>query len=107
MPTEGRRRGRLHDDGKPAAPEPVSFNTHALTAATDRTDNRDGERRGSIVQRCSWAQWRETRHVSAKTDAEVVREVTACIDAAVEKNRRTERIVVGILVALFTVGLGL
>jgi hypothetical protein len=45
--------------------------------------------------------------LSAKTDAEVVREVTACIEAAVEKNRRTERVVIGILITLFAAGLGL
>jgi hypothetical protein len=45
--------------------------------------------------------------LSQKTDAEVIREVTACIDAAIEKNRRTERAVIAILVSLFLAGLGL
>jgi hypothetical protein len=45
--------------------------------------------------------------LSGKTDAEVVREVTACIDEAIVKNRRTERVVVAILIALFLTGLGL
>jgi len=40
-------------------------------------------------------------------DAKVVREVTGCIDAAIAKNRRQEWVVIGVLVALFTTGLGL
>ncbi len=42
-----------------------------------------------------------------KSVEEVIREVESCIDAAIEKNRRTEQIVVGVLVSLFAVGLGL
>ena len=42
-----------------------------------------------------------------KSDEEVIREVEACIDAAIEKNRHTERIVVGVLLMLFVAGLGL
>jgi hypothetical protein len=42
-----------------------------------------------------------------KPDTEVIREVEACIDAAIEKNRHMERIVIGVLVTLFVVGLGL
>ncbi len=42
-----------------------------------------------------------------KIDAEVVREVTACIEKAIEQNRRAESIVVVVLVALFCTGLGL
>ena len=45
--------------------------------------------------------------MSRKSDAEVVQEVTACIDAAIEKNRRAERIVIAVLVLLFLAGLGL
>ncbi|QEG27246.1 hypothetical protein GobsT_20000 [Gemmata obscuriglobus] len=45
--------------------------------------------------------------MSRKNDAEVVREVTACIEAAIAKNRRQEWIVVGVLLALFTTGLSL
>ena len=45
--------------------------------------------------------------MSRKTDAEVVREVTTCIDAAIEKNRRTERVVIAVLILLFLTGLGL
>jgi MFS superfamily sulfate permease-like transporter len=45
--------------------------------------------------------------LSKKSDAEVIRQVEACIDAAIEKNRHTERIVIGVLVSLFVVGLGL
>lgn len=45
--------------------------------------------------------------MSKKADAEVVREVTACIEAAIAKNRRQEWIVVGVLLALFATGLGL
>lgn len=45
--------------------------------------------------------------MSRKSDADVIREVANCIDGAIEKNRRTERIVVVILVALFLAGLGL
>jgi hypothetical protein len=40
-------------------------------------------------------------------DSDVIREVEACIDAAIEKNRHTERIVIGVLVTLFVAGLGL
>lgn len=40
-------------------------------------------------------------------DARVVREVTACIEAATAKNRRQEWVVIGLLVALFVTGLGL
>src|SRR5439155_7863343 len=36
-----------------------------------------------------------------------VREVSACVDLAIEKNRRSERLVMAALVALFAVGLGL
>ncbi|HTU92467.1 MAG TPA: hypothetical protein VMF69_20465 [Gemmataceae bacterium] len=42
-----------------------------------------------------------------KSDTEVIREVEACIDAAIEKNRHTERIVIGVLLTLFVAGLGL
>ena len=42
-----------------------------------------------------------------KSDTEVIREVESCIDAAIEKNLHTERIVIGVLVSLFAVGLGL
>lgn len=45
--------------------------------------------------------------MSWKSDAEVVREVTACIDSAIEKNRRTERIVITVLLLFFLTGLGL
>lgn len=42
-----------------------------------------------------------------KSDAEVIREVEAAIDGAIEKNRHTERMVLLVLVSLFVVGLGL
>ena len=42
-----------------------------------------------------------------KTDSEVIQEVTACIESAIDKNRRTERTVVAVLVCLFVAGLGL
>jgi hypothetical protein len=45
--------------------------------------------------------------LGGKTDAEVIREVTACIDEAIGKNRRTEYLAIVVLVSLFTVGLGL
>ena len=45
--------------------------------------------------------------MSKKEDAEVVREVTRCIDAAISKNRRQEWLAIGTLVGLFLVGLGL
>jgi len=45
--------------------------------------------------------------LSGKTDSEVVREVTACIDAAIKKNRRTEYAVIAVLLLLFLAGLGL
>jgi hypothetical protein len=45
--------------------------------------------------------------LSRKSDADVVREVTAVIDAAIEKNRRTERIVIVALLLFFLTGLGL
>ncbi len=45
--------------------------------------------------------------MSKKDDAEVVREVSDAVDAAISKNHRTERVVVGVLIALFAVGLGL
>lgn len=45
--------------------------------------------------------------MSKKDTAEVVREVTACIEAAIAKNRRQEWIVIGVLLALFAIGLGL
>ena len=38
---------------------------------------------------------------------EVVREVTACIERAIAKNRRQEWTVVGVLLALFATGLGM
>jgi len=45
--------------------------------------------------------------VSKKDDAEVTREVTACIETALGKNRRQEWIVISVLLALFVTGLGL
>lgn len=45
--------------------------------------------------------------MTKKSDAEVVREVTARIDATIAENRRTERIIVAVLLALFGVGLTL
>ena len=45
--------------------------------------------------------------MSKKDDAEAVREVTSCIDAAIEKNHRQEWVAIGVLVALFLTGLGL
>ena len=45
--------------------------------------------------------------MSKKSDAEVVREVTARIDAAIAANRRQEWLVILSLLALFFVGLGL
>lgn len=45
--------------------------------------------------------------MSKKDDAEVVREVTAVIEAAIAKNRRQEWIVTGVLLALFAAGLAL
>ena len=45
--------------------------------------------------------------MSQKTDAEVISQVTAYIDAAVEKNKRTEHVVMSMLVLLIVVGLGL
>lgn len=45
--------------------------------------------------------------MSRMDDAAVVREVTAAIEAAPAENRRQERLVVGLLVALFAVGLAL
>jgi cytochrome b subunit of formate dehydrogenase len=43
----------------------------------------------------------------SKPDAEVIREVTATIERALKKNRRTEWVVVFMLVALFVSGLSL
>jgi hypothetical protein len=45
--------------------------------------------------------------LSKKDDAEIVREVTKCILAAIAKNRRQEWVAIGVLVSLFLVGLGL
>ena len=45
--------------------------------------------------------------MTKKSDAEVVREVTGRIDATIAENRRTERIIVAVLLALFGVGLTL
>ena len=45
--------------------------------------------------------------MAKKTDADVVREVTARIDATIEANRRNERIIIVALLALFAVGLTL
>ena len=42
-----------------------------------------------------------------KSDAEVIQEVSQRIDQAIVDNRRHERIIVAILVLLFSVGLGL
>jgi hypothetical protein len=42
-----------------------------------------------------------------KDDAAVIREVTAVIDAAIAANRRSERVIVLVLIALFAVGLTL
>ncbi len=45
--------------------------------------------------------------MAKKDDAEVVREVTARIDAAISENRHRERIIIAALLALFAVGLAL
>jgi len=45
--------------------------------------------------------------MTKKADADVVREVTARIDATIAENRRSERIIVVALLLLFGVGLGL
>ena len=45
--------------------------------------------------------------VSKKDDAEVIREVTACIEHAIAKNRRQEWVAISILATLFSVGLSL
>ena len=45
--------------------------------------------------------------MSRKADVELVREVTAAIEAAIAANRRLEWFVIAGLVALFGVGLGL
>ena len=45
--------------------------------------------------------------MSKADDAQVIREVTERIDAAIAQNRHRERIVIGALLALFAVGLGL
>ena len=45
--------------------------------------------------------------VAKKTDAEIVDEVSGFIEAAINSNRRRERIVVVLLIGLFSVGLGL
>ena len=45
--------------------------------------------------------------MSRKADVEIVREVTAQIEAAIAANRRQEWIVIGSLIALFVVGLSL
>src|SRR5205807_431489 len=45
--------------------------------------------------------------LSKKDDAEVVREVTACIDQAIAKNHRQEWLAITTLVLLFLAGLGL
>ncbi|MBI3821867.1 MAG: hypothetical protein HY289_04200 [Planctomycetes bacterium] len=45
--------------------------------------------------------------MTKKTDAEVVREVTARIDASIAENRRSEHVIIGVLLALFAVGLTL
>ncbi len=45
--------------------------------------------------------------MSAKSDAEVVREVSERVDAALSKNHRTEIVIVVVLVLLFLTGIGL
>ena len=45
--------------------------------------------------------------MAPKDDAEVIREVTATIESAIKRNRRTEWVAIVVLVALFSVGLGL
>ena len=45
--------------------------------------------------------------MTKKTDAEMVREVTARIDATIAENRRSEHVIIGVLLALFAVGLTL
>jgi hypothetical protein len=45
--------------------------------------------------------------MAKKDDAEVVREVTARIDAAIAENMRRERVIIVALLGLFVVGLGL
>ena len=45
--------------------------------------------------------------LTKKDDAEIVREVAACIELARLKNRKQEWVAVGVLVTLFGVGLGL
>jgi hypothetical protein len=45
--------------------------------------------------------------MTKKLDAEVIREVTARIDASIAENRRSERLIMGVLLALFAVGLTL
>jgi ABC-type uncharacterized transport system permease subunit len=43
--------------------------------------------------------------MTKKTDAEVVREVTARIDATIAQNQRSEHVIIGVLLALFAVGI--
>lgn len=45
--------------------------------------------------------------MSKKDDAEVVREVTACIEQAIAKNHRQEWLAIAVLVLLFLAGVGL
>src|SRR5438067_315605 len=45
--------------------------------------------------------------MTAKSDAEVVREVSERIDTALSKNHRTEVVILVVLVLLFLIGLGL
>jgi hypothetical protein len=51
--------------------------------------------------------WRKRNNVSAKSEAEVVREVSDRIDAALKKNHRTESVVIVVLLILFLMGIGL
>ena len=43
--------------------------------------------------------------MSKKDDAEVIREVSARIDATLAENRRSERVIIGVLLVLFASGL--
>jgi len=45
--------------------------------------------------------------LTKKSDEDVIREVTDCIEVAIERNRRMERAVIAVLIALFLTGLGL